>query len=163
MLYKDYYESPLGLLSLTADETGLTGLHFEDQKPAADPADKNRQRTDSPVFADVIHWLTVYFSGKEPDFLPSLHLSGTEFQLAVWNLLCTIPYGTTTTYGALARQLAGQLKKPHMSAQAVGQAVKRNPAAILVPCHRVIGADGSLTGYADGLDRKAALLALEST
>ncbi len=163
MLYTDFYDSPLGVISLTADETGLTGLHFDDQEPAKGPADKNRQRTESPVFADVKRWLTIYFSGKEPDFLPPLHLSGTDFQLAVWDRLQAIPYGTTTTYGALSKQLADQLGKPRLSAQAVGQAVKRNPAALLVPCHRVIGADGSLTGYAGGLNRKATLLALESS
>ncbi len=160
--YTDYYESPLGQISLSADETGITSLHFDGQKPMAPPANKNRQSTDIPVFADVKQWLHIYFSGKEPDFLPPVHLSGTDFQLAVWNLLRAIPYGTTTTYGALAGQLALQLGKPHMSAQAVGQAVKRNPVAILVPCHRVIGAGGSLIGYAGGLDRKAALLLLES-
>ncbi len=147
---------------MTADETGLTGLYFDDQKPAADPTDKKRQRKESPVFADIKCWLTIYFSGKEPDFLPPLHLSGTDFQLAVWDLLRAVPYGTTTTYGALAASLAARMGKLRMSAQAVGQAVKRNPIAILVPCHRVIGADGSLTGYAGGLDRKATLIELEA-
>ncbi len=162
LLYTDYYASPLGQISMTADETGITSLHFVGQEPTAPPADKKRQSPGSPVFADVKQWLHIYFSGKEPDFLPPVHLSGTAFQLAVWNLLRAIPYGATTTYGALAGQLADQLGKPHMSAQAVGQAVKQNPVAILIPCHRVIGADGSLIGYAGGLDRKAALLALES-
>ncbi len=164
--YTDYYESPLGGITLTADETGITSLHFDSQEQKANHTenliDKKRQSTGSPIFADVKQWLDIYFSGKEPDFLPPVHLSGTAFQLAVWALLRTIPYGATTTYGALAEKLADQLGKPRMSAQAVGQAVKHNPVAILIPCHRVIGADGSLIGYAGGLDRKAALLALES-
>ncbi len=165
MQYHDYYESPLGTISLTADDSGITALHFDSREQTAghteNRTNKKGQSTENPVFADIKRWLDIYFSGQEPDFMPPIHLVGTDFQLAVWNLLRTIPYGTTTTYGALAGQLADQLGKDHMSAQVVGQAVKRNPVAILVPCHRVIGTDGSLTGYASGLDRKTALLALE--
>lgn len=106
--------------------------------------------------SEVVRWFDAYFAGKRPAWLPTMHLSGTPFQKRVWQLLTTIPYGTTTTYGALARSLS-----PTMSAQAVGQAIHRNPCCILIPCHRVVGADGSLTGYAYGLEMKQALLHFE--
>ena len=106
---------------------------------------------------DAKRWLDMYFLGKEPDFLPKLHMTGSEFQMEVWNQLLQIPYGKTTTYGTIA----SHCKKEHMSAQAVGGAVGRNKISIIVPCHRVIGSDGSLTGYASGLDKKKQLLRLE--
>lgn len=114
-----------------------------------------------PVFDAVKTWLDIYFSGKEPDFTPPLHLTGSPFRLSVWKLLQQIPYGKTMTYGELARRIAGQRGLPHMSAQAVGGAVGHNPISIIVPCHRVVGSDGSLTGYAGGVDKKQRLLALE--
>ena len=114
-----------------------------------------------PVLGDACRWLDVYFSGQEPDFLPPLHPHGSEFQLAVWELLLQIPYGQTTTYGALARQLAARRGLSRMSAQAVGGAVGHNPISLLIPCHRVVGTNGSLTGYAGGLDKKIRLLELE--
>ena len=125
-------------------------------------------RSDRAGFDDVIEqedkylldakrWLDIYFQGKVPDFLPKLHMIGSEFQLEVWNQLLQIPYGQTTTYGSIA----SHCKKEHMSAQAVGGAVGRNKISIIVPCHRVIGSDGSLTGYASGLDKKKQLLRLE--
>ena len=107
-----------------------------------------------------MRWLDLYFAGKEPDFSPALNPTGTAFQMSVWAILQTIPFGETTTYGAIARRLEEQTKK-RMSAQAVGGAVGRNPISIIVPCHRVIGADGSLTGYAGGLDKKEYLLRTE--
>ena len=103
-----------------------------------------------------------YFSGHEPEFQPPIHWSGTPFQQTVWGLLRQIPYGATITYGELAVRAAEQLGRPGMSAQAVGGAVARNPISVLVPCHRVVGADGSLTGYAGGLERKRRLLDLEA-
>ena len=106
-------------------------------------------------------WLDIYFSGKEPDFMPPIHLTGSPFRLSVWKLLQQIPYGKTMTYGELARRIAGQRGISHMSAQAVGGAVGHNPISIIVPCHRVVGSDGSLTGYAGGVERKEQLLALE--
>ena len=106
-------------------------------------------------------WLNVYFSGREPDFTPKLHLIGSDFRQAVWALLLQIPYGQTVTYGQLAARLAAERGLARMSAQAVGGAVGRNRISLIIPCHRVLGADGSLTGYAGGLDRKAKLLALE--
>ena len=106
-------------------------------------------------------WLDIYFSGQQPDFMPPLHMSGTPFQMAVWETLREIPYGQTTTYGAIARKIARQRGVSKMSAQAVGQAVGRNELSILVPCHRVVGTNGSLTGYAGGIDKKIQLLQLE--
>ncbi|MBQ9349310.1 MAG: methylated-DNA--[Oscillibacter sp.] len=106
-------------------------------------------------------WLDTYFAGRMPDFTPPLHLAGTVFQRTVWDLLLQIPYGTVTTYGDLAHRIAARNGIARMSAQAAGGAVGRNPVPIIVPCHRVVGADGSLTGYAGGLDRKARLLELE--
>ncbi len=114
-----------------------------------------------PVFDAVKTWLDIYFSGKEPDFMPPIHLTGSPFRLSVWKLLQQIPYGKTMTYGELARRIAGQRGLLHMSAQAVGGAVGHNPISIIVPCHRVVGSDGSLTGYAGGVDKKQRLLALE--
>ena len=107
-----------------------------------------------------MRWLDLYFAGKEPHFMPALSPDGTAFQQAVWEILRTIPYGETTTYGAIAKRLEKNTGK-RMSAQAVGGAVGRNPISILIPCHRVIGADGGLTGYAGGLDKKEYLLGLE--
>ena len=107
-------------------------------------------------------WLDLYFLGKAPDFMPPFSVSGTKFRKEVWELLLQIPYGQTTTYGELAKKLAARRNIARMSAQAVGSAVGHNPVSILIPCHRVIGSDGSLTGYAGGIEKKAALLALES-
>ena len=115
----------------------------------------------TPVLAAAGRWLDLYFAGRRPHFIPPLHLTGTEFRMAVWSLLQEIPYGEVTTYGELARQLAQRLEVPHMSAQAVGGAVGHNAISIIIPCHRVVGAGGSLTGYAGGIDRKVQLLTLE--
>ena len=114
-----------------------------------------------PVLGDACRWLDVYFSGREPDFTPKLHLIGSDFRQAVWALLLQIPYGQTTTYGALAKQLAEKQGRLRMSAQAVGGAVGHNRIAILIPCHRVVGTNGSLTGYAGGIDKKEKLLRME--
>lgn len=146
--------SPLGEILLTTEEDALTGVWFAGGRYA--PAIENIGSQETPVLALGKQWLEIYFSGREPDFLPPLRLKGTPFQEAVWALLREIPYGQTVTYGQLAVRLG---KK--MSAQAVGGAVGRNPISIIVPCHRVVGADGSLTGYAGGLERKRFLLALE--
>ena len=113
------------------------------------------------VFEQAKKWLAIYFSGKEPDFKIPLHFIGTDFQNEVWEILSSIPYGQTTTYGEIAKQLAARRGLERMSAQAVGGAVGRNEISIIVPCHRVVGANGSLTGYAGGIDKKIALLQLE--
>ncbi len=156
--YLSHYSSPLGEILLTADNLGLTGLHFEGQWGSATAMDER----ECAIFDKVRPWLDLYFSGKDPDVDVPLHLTGTAFQLRVWKLLLAIPYGATTTYGTLARRVAAEMGMARMSAQAVGGAVHRNPIALIVPCHRVIGAGGNLTGYASGLDRKAALLHLEA-
>ena len=162
MLYTGYYRSPLGRLLLAADEIGLTGLWFEGQRRFAQGLDPVHQDAETPILAQTRCWLDLYFSGRIPDFMPSLQAHGTDFQRDVWELLRQIPYGETTTYGAIARELAARTPQGRMSAQAVGGAVGRNPIAILIPCHRVIGSDGSLTGYAAGVDKKQALLKLEA-
>ena len=161
MQYTNRYESPLGRITLAADEIGLTGLWFAGQKYDTLYLDREHEEKDLPVFAQAKKWLNLYFSGKEPDFRPPLHLIGSAFQKEVWERLCQIPYGQTTTYGAIARRLAEKKGLAKMSAQAVGGAVARNPISVIVPCHRVVGADGKLTGYAGGLDKKTALLRLE--
>ena len=161
MQYTSLYRSPLGEILLAADGAGLTGLWFAGQKYFARRLDPVHEDKELPVLAQAKRWLDVYFSGREPDFDLPLHLIGTDFQQAVWAILRTIPYGCTTTYGEIARKLAAQRGVPHLSAQAVGGAVGRNGVSIVVPCHRVVGSGGSLTGYAGGIDRKIALLKLE--
>ena len=118
---------------------------------------------DLPVFDAAIRWLDLYFSGEKPDFTPTLSPKGTGFQKTVWELLQTIPYGQTVTYGLLAEKVAEQCGLARMSAQAVGGAVSRNPISLIIPCHRVIAADGSPTGYAGGIDKKLWLLQLEQS
>lgn len=161
MQYINHYRSPFGRILLAADETGLTGLWFDGAKYYAAHLDPEQEERETPVLARTKEWLTVYFSGKEPDFLPPLHMTGTPFQLSVWENLLKIPYGKTVTYGAIAKRIAAQRGLPHMSAQAVGGAVGHNKISIIIPCHRVIGTNGSLTGYAGGIDRKLSLLHLE--
>jgi methylated-DNA-[protein]-cysteine S-methyltransferase len=153
-------DSPLGRICITADEKSITGLWFADQTT-------NRMITDgcckeeNSIIHETIRWLAVYFSGTNPDFLPPVRYTGTPFQHEVWDMLRTIPYGKTMTYGQIAQILAVRHGMTRMAAQAVGGAVGRNPVSIIVPCHRVIGGGGNLTGYAGGLERKEALLRLE--
>ncbi len=161
MQYTSHYESPIGNILLAADEIGLTGLWFEGQKYFALYLDKEHTEKEIPLFEKVKRWLDIYFTGKEPDFTVPLHLTGTDFQNEVWEILRTIPYGQTTTYGQIAKQIAEKKGCTHMSAQAVGGAVGHNGISIIVPCHRVVGANGSLTGYAGGIDKKVKLLTLE--
>lgn len=161
MQYTSHYRSPIGNILLAADEIGLTGLWFEGQKYFALYLDKEHEERELPIFEKVKEWLDIYFSGKEPDFTVPLHFTGTDFQNEVWEILCAIPYGRTMTYGEIAKQIAAKKGLPRMSAQAVGGAVGRNGISIIVPCHRVVGANGSLTGYAGGIDKKIKLLQLE--
>lgn len=161
MIHTQHYESPLGGILLAADEEGLVGLWFEGQKYFAAHMDAQTDETCTPMIREAGRWLDAYFEGKTPDFTPPLHPSGTQFQLAVWKLLLSIPYGETTTYGALAARLAAQMGRESMSAQAVGGAVGHNPVSVIIPCHRVVGTGGSLTGYAGGVERKRRLLELE--
>ena len=159
MQYIHYYESPIGQILLTADEQGLTSLLLQGEPW---PLAQNHSESITPAIKDAVRWLDTYFSGNIPDFTPPLHLTGSPFQMEVWELLLKIPYGETTTYGDLAKQIAQQRGISRMSAQAVGGAVGNNPVSIIVPCHRVVGANGNLTGYASGLDNKIALLKQES-
>ena len=161
MQYISYYRSTIGDILLAADEIGLTGLWFEGQKYFALCLDKEHKEKEIPLFEKVKQWLDIYFSGKKPDFTVPLHFTGTDFQKEVWEILCTIPYGRTMTYGEIAKQIAAKKGLPRMSAQAVGGATGRNKISIIVPCHRVVGANGSLTGYAGGIDKKVQLLKLE--
>ena len=160
-MYTLHYDSPLGGILLAADEAGLTGLWFEGEKYFANILGPEQQERETPALQTAKRWLDVYFSGREPDFTPPLHPVGSPFRRAVWELLLQIPYGQTTTYGALAKQLAAERGLFRMSAQAVGGAVGHNVISIIIPCHRVVGTNGSLTGYAGGIDKKAALLRLE--
>lgn len=163
MQYTSHYESPIGGILLAADQKGLTGLWFDGQKYYANHLDSEHEEKNLPIFEETKRWLTIYFSGREPDFTPSLHIQGSSFQLAVWEILQKIPYGKTMTYGEIAEIIAKQKGLSHMSAQAVGGAVGHNRISIIVPCHRVVGANGSLTGYAGGIDKKVKLLALEKS
>lgn len=146
--------SPLGELILVSDGSALTGLRFTGQRyfPAGLPAPGPVSA--SEVFEDTARWLELYFSGKRPSLLPRLSPEGTAFQRAVWERLLRIPYGKTVTYAELAAGLG-------TSARAVGGAVGRNPISLIIPCHRVVGAGGALTGYAGGIGRKEALLRFE--
>ncbi len=157
MQYTTVYQSPLGSILLAAAGSALTGLWFEGQNYYARTLGEARMEKNLPVFGEAARWLDDYFAGREPGFTPPLSPAGTPFQREVWALLRQIPYGSTTTYGALARELG----RPASSARAVGSAVARNPISLLIPCHRVLGAGGALTGYAGGLERKQRLLALE--
>ena len=160
MAYTGTYHSPLGNLLLAADDTGLTGLWFEGQKYFANTLPVGHCAQTTPILAEAKRWLDIYFAGKEPDFLPPLHPVGSSFQQSVWKILLTIPYGQIITYGDIARQLAAQ-QGGRGSAQAVGGAVGHNPISIIIPCHRVVGSTGKLTGYAYGVEMKQYLLELE--
>ena len=143
------YRSPLGDIVLTSDGSALTGLRFAE-------ATNGEPAQDIPPLADACRWLDLYFSGAKPDFIPRLAPQGTPFQQSVWGELLAIPYGHTVSYGYIAQRLRCR------SAQAVGGAVGRNPIALIIPCHRVIGSNGQLTGYAYDLDRKQWLLSHEA-
>ena len=163
MTFIQYYDSPLGGILLAADEIGLTGLWFDGQKYFARDLPAECIDRDAPILSEARHWLDIYFTGKEPDFLPPLHPMGSAFRQSVWEILLRIPYGKTVTYGEIARRLAEKSGRARVSAQAVGGAVGHNEISILSPCHRVVGTGGSLTGYAGGIDRKVRLLELEGT
>ena len=146
---------------LAADEIGLTGLWFEGEKFFADNLPAKPEERKTATLAATKRWLDIYFKGKEPDFTPPLHPVGSAFRMKVWDILLQIPYGQTVAYGWIARQLAVQEGLARMSAQAVGGAVGRNEISIIIPCHRVVGTNGSLTGYAGGIHKKEQLLELE--
>lgn len=161
MQYTCGYQSPLGGITMASDGNALTGLWFDRQKYFGASLLAEAEETDLPVFEQTKHWLGLYFQGAIPDFTPPLALHTTPFRLAVWEILRNIPYGQVTTYGAIAAAVAKQQGLERMSAQAVGGAVGHNPISIIVPCHRVVGSNGSLTGYAGGIDKKIQLLTIE--
>ncbi len=178
--YTWHYDSPLGGIMLASDGEALTGLWFDGQKYFADTLASYHEEKNLPVFVQTKKWLDLYFRGKNPAFTPPLRLKGSEFRRKVWDILLEIPYGETMTYGEIARKLAEETvggisaadagvtttpkkagAKRHVCAQAVGGAVGHNPISLIVPCHRVVGVDGSMTGYAGGIDKKRKLLELE--
>ena len=172
MDYTWHYESPLGGITLASDGEALIGLWFDGQRHFGKSLDAEHEVKRLPVFEDTCRWLDTYFGGKEPGDMPLLAPRGTPFQKRVWDLLLTIPFGQTITYGEIARRLAGMANATvagvisgvamgRTSARAVGSAVGRNPISIIIPCHRVIGTNSHLTGYAAGIDKKRYLLEME--
>ena len=154
MMYYGHYESPFGPLLLRCEEDGVTGLWMNRETP--------EQETDHPLLTAAKQWLDAYFRGSPAEISFPLKPEGTAFQKQVWQILLAIPYGQTRTYGDIAREMAVLTGKETMSAQAIGQAVGKNPISILIPCHRVVGSKGQLTGYAGGLENKLWLLNHES-
>ena len=162
MIYTWKYDSPLGPLTLAEEDGALVGLWMQGQKYL--PQDLQEHRALTPTLELAANWLERYFAGDRPEIGElSLNPKGSEFRREVWDILRRIPYGETTTYAAIAAQIAKNRGIPRMSAQAVGNAVGHNPISILIPCHRVVGSGGSLTGYAGGLDRKQWLLDWEKS
>ena len=161
MIYTYKYSSSMGDITLASNGEALTGLWFDGQKYFGDTLPKQYETKKLPVFEETKQWLDIYFQGKEPDFTPSLSMETTPFRKAVWEIMLTIPYGQTMTYGEIADRIAKQKGISRMSAQAVGGAVGHNSISIIIPCHRVVGTNGSLTGYAGGIDKKIKLLTLE--
>lgn len=163
MYYSTTYPSPVGLLTLACDGEDLVGLWTEGQKYHGDTIPEAMiEKDDMPVFDATKKWLHRYFLGERPNpsELPLAPIGG-EFRQDVWHILCEIPYGEVTTYGGIAKKMAEKMGKKSMSSQAVGGAVGHNPISIIIPCHRVVGSNGSLTGYAGGIDIKIKLLELE--
>ena len=161
MIYTAKYDSPLGGITLACDDSALIGLWFDGQKHFGSTLPKQVEAAEHPLFAEARRWLDVYFSGREPDFLPPLRYDSTPFRKTVCDIMLTIPYGKTMTYGEIAAEIAHLRNLPKMSAQAVGGAVGHNPISLMIPCHRVAGTNGSLTGYGGGITRKVRLLELE--
>ena len=186
MIKKSIYNSPLGEILIIICKDSLTGLYFENQKEFKDLEEKGEIKnfyekensndkekinnisennkkifSENKIFEETKKWLDIYFSGVEPKFTPKLNLEGTEFRKDVWEILLEIPYGETITYKDISEKLIASGKYKKMSNQAVGGAVAHNPISLIIPCHRVVGSSGSLTGYAGGLHRKMKLLKLE--
>ncbi|MCS4484518.1 methylated-DNA--[protein]-cysteine S-methyltransferase [Gleimia sp. 6138-11-ORH1] len=163
MLYKFTYHSPIGTMLLAADGVALTGAWFEGATHFGAGLSESATKQELEIFSTAVAWLDAYFMNHPLTQLPPMKLVGTDFQLSVWQLLQRIPFGKTVTYGQLAKELAAQNGGRKVSAQAVGNAVGRNRLTIFLPCHRVVGANGDLKGYAGGLARKEFLLCLESS
>ena len=164
MLYINHYQSPLGAMTMSSNGEALTGLWFDcSQQNNSFLQGMKREKANyhSTIFDEAEEWLNIYFTGRTPDFMPNISLDGTEFQKTVWDILLSIPYGGIITYGEIADKIAKARGIKRMSAQAVGGAVSHNPISLIVPCHRVVGRNGKLTGYAGGIDNKLRLLRLE--
>ena len=161
MTYLCQIPSPVGQLYAASDGENIVGLWIEGQKYFESNLSEETEAKELPVFQQLKDWLNIYFSGQAPDFTPPLRFTGSAFQNEVWAILAAIPYGKTRTYGDIARELAQKRGLDRMSAQAVGGAVGKNEISIIVPCHRVVGSNGSLTGYAGGISKKIQLLKLE--
>ncbi|MBS6395753.1 MAG: methylated-DNA--[protein]-cysteine S-methyltransferase [Clostridiales bacterium] len=163
MIYTTHYDSPVGRMLLAQKDEALVGLWLEGQKYfISSVKEEMAECENSEILTQTKQWLDRYFAGEKPSGRElKLAPEGSEFRREVWELLLEIPYGGTTTYGELARKIAGRRGLPRMSAQAVGGAVGHNPISIIIPCHRVLGSDGSLTGYAGGIDKKVRLLTHE--
>ena len=163
-IYSTQYNSPLGNILLASDGENLIGLWIEEQKYFVDNFEVETMiiKDSLEIFVKTKKWLDRYFKSEKPS-ISELELApiGSEFRTSVWKILCDIPYGETTTYGEIAKMMAKKLNKNSMSAQAIGNAVGHNPISIIIPCHRVVGKDGNLTGYAGGIDKKIKLLELE--
>ncbi|MCM1195218.1 MAG: methylated-DNA--[protein]-cysteine S-methyltransferase [Firmicutes bacterium] len=161
MYYTNHYDSPIGGITLASNGSELVGLWFDGQKYFADTLPERYEEKDLPIFDQTKKWLDIYFSGKEPDFTPPLSMNGiSPFRKRVWEIMLAIPFGQTSTYGQIAKQIEKETGR-RASAQAVGGAVGRNSISLIIPCHRVVGTNGSFTGYAGGIDKKAELLKSE--
>lgn len=169
IIYQTVYKSPIGELTLTALDDTLAALAFPRERYPQDVERLAKERevctpdTDKypRILRDTVYWLDIYFSGKRPDFTPALAPQGSEFRKMVWEELLKIPYGCTVTYGQIAKEIAARKGIARMSAQAVGGAVGHNPIGIIIPCHRVVGTGGNLTGFGGGMQAKTELLKLE--
>lgn len=161
MIFTGKYASPRGEITLATDGNALVGLWFDGQKFFGNTLEKNSVPAALPIFEETKNWLDAYFRGNVPASAPRVKFLGTPFQISVWKMLEKIPYGKTTTYGALAEKIARERGIEKFSARAVGSAVGRNPVSIIVPCHRVVGSGGKIVGYAGGISSKIALLEIE--
>lgn len=154
---KSYFSSPLGTIQLTYTSNSLIGLQFINNPFPL----KEEHSSSSPILQETLKWLTLYFRGESPSFIPHLSLEGSEFQLLVWRTIASIPYGRTISYYHLSQQIARQRNLSKLSPQAIGKALSKNPILIIIPCHRIIGKNGELIGYAGGLEKKKELLHIE--
>lgn len=161
MVYTCETASPLGTITLACDADAIIGLWFNGQKHFGNILPEQTEQKELPLLRDAKRWLDIYFSGREPDFTPPLRYDSTPFRRTVCEIMLTIPYGRTMTYGEIAAEVARRRGIDRMSAQAVGGAVGHNPISLMIPCHRVVGTNGSLTGYGGGIQRKLWLLELE--